>query len=314
MRVAAALSILCLIGHGARGESLRRFEYSEVAMGGRARIAVYASDEAAAVAACEAAFRRIADLEDIMSDYRPDSELMRLCAKSGGPAVTVSPDLLSALLRCLELSRRSEGAFDITIGPLVRLWREARRSGALPNPGELASARRKSGWRKMVVNAEKSVVRLVEPGMLLDLGGIAKGYACDEALCVLRRSGLSRALVEMGGDIAVGDPPPGADGWEIRVAHALPNHPGLTIANAAVSTSGDTEQFVEIDGKRYSHIVDPRTGLGLTGNIAVTVIAPDAATSDGLATAVRVLGEQNGRALVGQFCGARIAWIGRAMN
>ena len=314
MRTVCALLVVAATAPATGEDSLKRFEYSEVAMGGRARIVVYASDEDSAATACRAAFRRIADLEDVMSDYRPDSELMRLCANSGGPAAAVSPDLSNVLLRCVDLSARSEGAFDVTVGPLARLWRAARRSGAMPDPAELADARRRSGWRKMVVNADTGTVRLVEPGMLLDLGAIAKGYACDEALRILRQAGLSRALVEMGGDIAVGDPPPGADGWEIRIAHAPPGRQGLPIANAAVSTSGDTEQFVEIEGRSYSHILDPRTGVGLTGGIAVTVIAPEAATSDGLATAVCVLGEPKGRELVSKYRGARIAWIGRAVN
>lgn len=303
---------LALICPGASGEPLQRFEYSEVAMGGRARIVVYAADESAASRTCRAAFDRIAELEDVMSDYRPTSELMRLCARSGGPAQVVSDDLLDILLRCQDLSRRSGGAFDATAGPIVRLWRAARKSGELPDPHELAAARRRSGWRKMVINADACTVRLVEPGMLLDLGGIAKGYACDEALRVLREAGLTRALVEMGGDIAVGAPPPGTSGWWIEAAGAPSTHNRLTLANAGVSTSGDTEQFVEIDGMRYSHIVDPRTGLGLTNRIMVTVIAPEAATSDGLATAVCVLGEQKGRELVSLYDGARIAWIGRA--
>lgn len=255
----------------------QRFEYSQVAMGVRARIVLYAEDEPAAQQAASAAFDRIAYLEDVMSDYRPTSELMRLCAKAGGPPVHVSPELLFILTKSQDLAERSGGAFDVTVGPLVRLWRQARKSGVLPTPAERIAARRLVGWRKMRIDPKSSTVRLAVPGMRLDLGGIAKGYACDEAIRVLKEQGIESALVEMGGDIAVSRPPPGNDGWEIEVAGKT-----MILSNEAISSSGDTEQFVEIGGKRYSHIVDPKTGLGLTSRIAVTVVAPAGWVSDGL--------------------------------
>ena len=306
----AKLTTTCLLGliaaSAAFHPSLRRFEYSQLAMGVRARIVVYARDQQSAERACKAAFERIAYLEDVMSDYRPESELMRLCAKAGGPPVKASKELLTVLVRAQELSRLSDGAFDVTVGPLVRLWREARRTGKLPTQQQLGAARKLVGWRKVIINEKASSVRLTVPGMRLDLGGIAKGYACDEALRVLEREGISRALVEMGGDIAVSDAPPGKEGWGIAIADAPdPKHRRVVLKNAAVSTSGDTEQYVEIGGRRYSHIVDPRTGLGLTSRIAVTVIAPNGITSDGLSTAVDVLGAKKGQALVRKFPGAR---------
>ena len=307
----AGAALLTAVGAGALGAGpmpsrtpLRRFEYSEVAMGVRARIVAYARSESAATSACRAALQRIADLEDAMSDYRPASELMRLSAKAGGPPVRVSKDLLSILQRSQEFSRKSRGAFDVTVGPLVKLWRQARRSGVLPSQEQINAARRLVGWRKVAIDSKASAVRLQTPGMQLDLGGIAKGYACDEALRVLKARGLRSALVEMGGDIALGDPPPGRRGWEIEIANAAhPAHRRLVLSNVAVSSSGDTEQYVEINGNRYSHIVDPRTGLGLTSRIAVTIVAPDCATSDGLSTAVSVLGAKKGQALVKTYPG-----------
>jgi thiamine biosynthesis lipoprotein len=133
--------------------------------------------------------------------------------------------------------------------------------------------------------------------MRLDLGGIAKGYACDEAIRVLKKYGIGSAMVEMGGDIVVSGPPPGADGWMIDVPNADVTWRRRTLCNAAVSSSGDTEQYIEIDGRRYSHIVDPRTGVGLTDRIGVTVIARDGITSDGLSTAISVLGLTEGQSL-----------------
>jgi thiamine biosynthesis lipoprotein len=227
-----------------------------------------------------------------MSDYRPTSELMRLCAKAGGPAVKVSRDLLKVLLKAQEISRLSDGAFDVTVGPLVKLWREARATRKMPDESRLCSARELVGWRKLEIDAKNATVRLKYPGMLLDLGGIAKGYACDAALRTLKRCGINRALIEMGGDIALGDPPPGKKGWLVQIPAAQADERCSQLANCGVSTSGDAEQFVEINGRRYSHIVDPRTGLGLTHRAEVTVIAPDCTTSDCLATAASVLGPE----------------------
>lgn len=287
--------------------ALERFEYSEVAMGVRARIVMYAPDQTTAEKAAKAAYDRIAKLEDVMSDYRPGSELMRLSAKSGGPAVKVSPELLFILRRSHVLSERSNGAFDVTIGPVVKLWRKSRKVGVIPSKAELAAARKLVGWRKLHIDPIGSRVRLDTPGMQLDLGGIAKGYACDEAVRVLKVNGIRSALVEMGGDIVVSRPPPGKTGWEIEIANAPdPAHKMLTISNAAISSSGDKEQFVEIGGKRYSHIVDPRTGLGLTDRIAVTVVAPNGVTSDCLSTAISVLGEEKGRALAKTYPGVSV--------
>ena len=292
----------------------QRFEYSEVAMGVRARIVLYASDEATAQQAARAAYDRIAALEDIMSDYRPTSELSRLSAKAGGPAVKVSPELLFILTKSQEFARRSDGAFDVTVGPVVKLWRKARKSGQMPSKDELAAARKLVGWRKLHIgslpNPPRSGegVKLDTPGMQLDLGGIAKGYACDEAIRVLKHRGIASALVEMGGDIVVSNAPPDKEGWQIEIANATERQ--AILSNAAVSSSGDTEQYVEIGGKRYSHIADPRTGLGLTDRIAVTVIAPNGVTSDGLSTAISVLGDKRGRTLAHTYPGVN-AYIRR---
>ena len=276
-----------------------RFEYSQIAMGVRARVVLYAPDQASADSAVRAAYDRVAQLEDIMSDYRPDSELMQLCAKAGGPAVSVSDDLYFILSKCQELARRSDGGFDCTVGPLVKLWRAARKSRALPDTTELEAAKTRTGWRLLRVE-KPNCVKLDRTGMLLDLGGIAKGYACDEAIKTIKAHGITSALIEMGGDIAVSDAPPGKDGWQIDIANA-PSHKTITLKNAAISSSGDIEQYIEIDGVRYSHIMNPKTGFGLTNRIAVTVIAPNATTSDSLATAISVLGEIRGKTLANTF-------------
>ena len=290
-----------------------RFEYSEVAMGGRARIALYAADEASAQNAAREAFARIAYLEDVMSDYRQTSEVSRLCASPAGEPVKVSPEMLFILSKSRELARRSGGAFDVTVGPVVQLWRSARKSGVLPAGEQIAAAKNLVGWQKIALDADAGTVTLRASGMRLDFGGIAKGYACDEAMRVLKQSGIKSALVEMGGDMVVSSPPPGTKGWEIKIsgqpsASTVHRSPFTVhrLADCAISSSGDTEQFVEIGGVRYSHIVDPHTGLGLTNRIAVTVIAPNGVTSDGLSTAISVLGERKGRTLASTFPGVSV--------
>lgn len=272
-------------------------------MGVQARLVVYAPTEQAALEACRAAYHRIAQLDDIMSDYRPASELMRLCAKAGSGPVPVSPELFVVLQRSQEVAQRSQGAFDVTIGPLVKLWRQARKDGQLPSSEELRKVKTLVGYDKIKLDPEKRTVELLVPGMKLDLGGIAKGYACDQAIAVLRQHGITQAVCEMGGDIVVSDAPPGTSGWIIEVTNDLPGHKSreITVQNAAISTSGDTEQFVVIDGKRYSHIVDPRTGLGLTERSLVTIVADQGLTNDPLSTAVSILGPEQGRALAKSY-------------
>lgn len=271
-------------------------------MGMPFKLVLYAADADAANRASKAAYARIAELDGRLSDYQNDSELSRLSGTAGqGAAVPVSEDLWKVLARSQELAERSEGAFDVTVGPYVRLWRRARRQHVLPSSERLDEAGRAVGYRGMVLDEAAKQVELKRPGMRLDLGGIAAGFALDEALAVLRRQGVSRALLDASGDILVGDPPPGAAGWRIGVAplDAPDGQPScyLTLVNAAVTTSGDAWQYVEIGGVRYSHIVDPRTGLGLTERSSVTVVAPDCTTADSLATAICVLGPEPGAAL-----------------
>jgi thiamine biosynthesis lipoprotein len=297
----------------AGGDKLERYEFEQVHMGTQFRIVLYAPDAATAKKASDAAFARIAELDGIMSDYKPASELMRLCKQAGGDPVPVSDDLLKVLTRSLEISRLTDGAFDITVGPVVRLWRRARRTMKLPDADELAAARKLVGYEQVMIDAKNKTVTLKSKGMLLDLGGIAKGYAAQAALEVLRRHGIRHALVAASGDIVVGDPPPDAKGWRIGIAplhdpNAKPSHYVL-LKNAAVSTSGDTEQYVEIDGKRYSHIVDPKTGLGLTRRMSVTVIMTDGSTADGMATGLCVLGPERGLALVDKLDGAAALYL-----
>src|SRR5262245_44582294 len=312
--VALAVVFLALIALGDCGPAgTQRYEFSEPHMGTLVRIVLYAPDEATAKKAAKAAFERIAELNRIMSDYLASSELMQLCQKAGGPPVPVSPELFEILQKSIEFSRLTDGAFDVTVGPVVKLWRKARRTRELPPADELAKAVKLVGHANVKLDAKTRTVQLLVAGMLLDLDGIAKGYAAQAAIEVLRRHGIARALVALGGDIAVGDAPPDTKGWKIGIAplknpDAPPTHHVL-LTNAAVSTAGDSEQFVEIGGKRYSHIVDPKTGIGLIGRRSVTVIARDGTTADGLDTGLCVLGPERGLPIVEKMDGVAALFV-----
>jgi len=281
---------------------LARFEETQPHMGTLARIVLYAPHRDAAAEALRTAFDRIEILNSTFSDYLPDSELSRLCEHAGGGPIAVSHHLVRILSEAQLLAKKSGGAFDVTVGPVIRLWRRARRQRELPSPEQMIQALERTGYQNLKLNITDSTAELKKAGMLLDLGGIAKGYAADEALKSLKECGIQRALVALGGDIAVSDAPPGKDGWTIEIATngfpGLAKPKPLLLRQAAVSTSGDAEQYVEIGGIRYSHIIDPRTGKALTGRSSVTVIAPTATESDGLATAISVLGPDRGLELV----------------
>ncbi len=280
----------------------RRFEFARLEMGTLFRVALYSSDPTQARVASERAFAKIAELDGIFSDYRPDSELSRVCNDAAGQPQVVSRELFHLLQVSVALSRRTGGRFDVTVKPLSDLWRRARREGKLPAREDLEAHRQLVGYRDLLLNPWTRSVRFRKAGMRLDLGAIAKGYAADEALRVLREAGIERALVEAGGDVRTGLPPPGRKGWTVAIQ---PGQRGrLLLSDQAVATSGDDYQFLEIGGLRYSHILDPATGLGLTTHRLVTVVAPDATSADSLATALSVCDIARGLQLVEETEGA----------
>ncbi|MEX1126943.1 MAG: FAD:protein FMN transferase [Vicinamibacterales bacterium] len=286
----------------AGGPSLRPFEYQQVHMGLPVRILLHAPDSRRAEITARAAFERIAVLDRMMSDYRPDSEVRRL-ETAGQQWTPVSAELLDVLATSVSVARATDGAFDPTVGPLVALWREARATGTLPAAAARDAARARVGWRHLEIDRARGAVRLGKPGMRLDLGGIAKGYILQQALESLRANGVARALIESGGDVVAGDRPPDRAGWRIDTpaADAVFTRRADRLANAALATSGATEQFVEIGGVRYGHIVDPRTGVGITHRTLARVIARDAAIADALATALSVAGPEGAKSFLHRF-------------
>ena len=309
----AVIIAVLMLGAGTPRPAYQRLEAVEPHMGTLVRITVYTRTPAEATAAFRLAFARIRELDRILSDYRADSELNRVARTAVGRDVRVSRDLFTVLGKAQELARESGGAFDVTQGPVVRLWREARASGRLPEQSALAAAAARTGYRKLHLDTRRRTVRLDEDGMALDLGAIGKGYAASQAVRAMTRTGVRSALVAVSGDIAFSDAPPGQRGWRIALGSSGQPVPGLPhaleLSNAAVSTAGASEQHLDVDGRRYSHIVDPGSNMGLVNDATVTVVASDGLDADGLDTAASVLGRERGIALVDRHPLAAVLFV-----
>lgn len=272
---------------------IERFEFSELHMGMRVDLTLYAPDSSAAHDAARAAFGEIARLEDVLSDYRPESEVSRLTDCPLEKPCLLSDELFAVLDTAIFVARITDGAFDPTVGSLVKLWREARRAGLVPDSQAVSNAMDCVGWDRVILERAAKTVAFRCPETTFDFGGIAKGYILDRAADAMAAQGVTRVLVEAGGDIVARDPPPSAGGWTVDFPfeHEMLRSFGGLVSNMAVSTSGDTEQFTVIDGTRYSHIVDPRTGNTSTGRQTVVVISASGMIADALATATSVMNE-----------------------
>ncbi|MBB4080589.1 thiamine biosynthesis lipoprotein [Lewinella aquimaris] len=259
-----------------------RLSVSRPAMGTPWSITVYADDTSSAHRIIDSAYARIEAVEQAMSDYRTDSEINRLARLPPRRYHRVSGDLYRILKLSRQLARRSRGAFDPTVGPLSRLWRRAIRSQTFPSEQEISRAGSRVQWKYLRLR-RPNLVWLARDSMQLDLGGIAKGYALDAAGEVLRTGGLPSFLVDGGGDLLLGASPPDRSGWRIKG----PNGP-IDTAFVAVATSGTAYKYVEHEGNRYSHLIDPRTGMGVVGVRSVSVFAPSGTLADALASALLV--------------------------
>ncbi len=289
----------CKSNTGRAASPLQRFEFSQAQMGLDFRITVFAATESTATTAVSAAYLRIAELNSILSDYDSDSEISRLSLSSGSDRwIPVGEDLWTILDAAQKLSNESDGAFDLTIGPSVNLWRRARRQKKLPDEYLLMLMKDRVGYNFLQLDSAPRAARLLKPDMRLDAGGIAKGYAMDQAMNVLHAFQITNAMIQGGGDMVLGEPPPGKTGWHIQLTESNP--PALLLSNCALATSGDLFQNLELDGIRYSHIVDPRTGIGLTNRCLVHVIAPSGITADSFSTTLNILGPGEALELLGR--------------
>ncbi len=282
-------------------------EVTQTHMGMPVYLRVYANDLATGRRACKAAFERIAELNLILSDYERDSELSRLLREPVGRPVVVSDELFEVLSASLQLAEQTQGLFDPTAAPVTRLWRQARRDRVLPADTAVEEAFSRVGYTHIRMDASRRTVQRLIPGMQLDLGGIAKGYIGDEAVRVLREQGINSCMFEAGGDMVFGDAPPGQAGWLVEPEpETLPTQ---RLSNCAVAISGDTVQFVVIDGKRYGHIIDPRTGKPVLTRRACMVVAPTGLSADPLATIGTIMPEDDYTDLLDKHHPDARAWV-----
>ncbi len=261
--------------------------FTQLVMASPMRITVNARDAEHARTAASAAYARAIEVENALSDWQPNSAVCRLPEHAGQPTV-VTGDLATALEWSSAVQRATDGAFDPALGALTQLWREARASGTRPSDALAAQARARSGWSHVRWNGDTRTIEFDCDGVRLDFGGIGKGLASTEALMTLEREGCLIALVSLDGDVACGAAPNGRTGWRVRVDSGVDGDPGclLSVTHCAVSTSGDRQQSMEVDGERITHIIDPLTVAPRQGHFAATVVAPHGATADALATAI----------------------------
>jgi thiamine biosynthesis lipoprotein len=308
-RVAALVLLSTLPALGAD----QLFSYSRPAMGTKFTIYLYAPDQASASAAFDASFDEIERIEEALSNYRDTSELSRINREAAEHEVTTDPEVFHFLQTSLDFARRSDGAFDITVGPLMRAWGFFRGEGRYPTPAQLATARAHIGWQHVKLDAAARTVRFDEPGIELDPGGIGKGFAVDRVVTILRDAGIRAALVDAGGSTiyALGAPP-GRDGWTVRVPDPVNKRRTLSavsLRDTSLSTSGNYEKFFRLAGHVYCHIMDPRTGEPVQGMLQTTVIAPDATTSDALSTSIFVLGPKASETLLRSSGATAALWV-----
>ena len=262
-------------------------------MGSPFNLVLYAATKQLADSAADQSFRLIDSINLRCSDYDSSAELYKLQFATVGKPIKVSPILMELFCTARQAYTDSHGSFDITVGPLSRLWRSARKSQQFPTNAAINEARNRVGFNKLQIDSNAQTITFLQSKMQLDMGGIAKGYAADKVLALLQSIGITNALVDAGGDMITAGTPIQKNGWRVGVnipgqQEALWNRK-LILTNKAVATSGDAFQYMLHEGKKYGHIIDPRTGYGVTFQRNVTVVSPTATTADWLATACSIL-------------------------
>ena len=256
-----------------------RLEANADAMGATFSVILYGPDRDKLERASEDAFKEARRIDLLLSNYKPESEWSKVNREAADHPVAVSKELFELLAACVNYSRKSEGAFDITVGRLMKIWGFYKGTGHLPQPGEVAEAMGKIGYRNIVLEPERQTVYFTRTGLELDPGGVGKGYAVDRMAEVLKNDGIDAALISGGGSsiYCLGNPPDEPAGWHVQI-----KDPGdefkpaaeITLKNESLSTSGSYEKFFMAEGKTWSHIMDPRTGYPSQGTLSVTVVAP----------------------------------------
>jgi thiamine biosynthesis lipoprotein len=278
-------------------QELLRLEKSADAMGATYSIALYGYDRVKMEAAVDAAFDEVRRLDELLSNYQPGSQWSEVNRNAAIQPVKVSPELFQLLAACVEYSRESEGAFDITVGPLMKVWGFYKGSGHLPHKPEVAAALAKVGYRHIRLDPDARTVRFDRPGVEMDPGGVGKGYAVDRMVEVLRQNGVRTALVAGSGSsiYGMGAPPDEPRGWPVKIKDPKDSRKTLAevwLKDSSMSTSGSYEKFFRAEGKTYAHIMDPRTGYPAQGSVSVSVVAPRTLDSEVWAKPYFVNGRQ----------------------
>jgi thiamine biosynthesis lipoprotein len=276
-------------------------------------IYLYAGDDLEAQASLDAAFEEIERIEETLSNYRASSELSRINRLAAEQAVTTDPEVFHLLEMALAFGRQSDGAFDITVGPLMRAWGFFRGEGRYPTSDELSRARGIAGQDKVQLDAAMRTVLFACAGVELDLGAIGKGYVVDRVVQILREAGVQAALVDAGSSTLYAlDAPPGKNGWTVRVSNPEDRAQTLStvvLRNESLSTSGSYEKFFQLNGWKYCHVMDPREGTPVQGVLQTTLIASDSTTTDALSNAMFVLGPDAGMKMLATVPDARGLWV-----
>ncbi len=264
---------------------LQRYEANASIMGSTYTIAAFGEHRGQLASAVRAAFDEARRIDRFLSNYKPDSELSRINREASDGPIEISSEMADLLTNCLEYSHASEGAFDVTVGALMKVWGFYKGSGELPYAWQLAVARRKVGFEHLVLDRGKKTIHIRRRGLELDPGGIGKGYAVDRMAEVLREAGVSAAFISAAGSslYGIGAPPDNPEGWPVRIRDpedSAATATKLHLKDQSLSTSGAYEKFFEADGKVYSHIMDPRTGMPSQGVVSVSVLAPSTLDSE----------------------------------
>lgn len=277
------------------------FQKTESIMGTEVTITVVARSEDEANAAIEAGMAEIRRFDRMMSLYKDDSEIAQVNLAAGKHPVTVSPEMIEAAEAAIRVSEMTGGAFDATVGPLVVLWQMRLKEGKVPTDREIARIRHVVDYRNIVVDRKSSTILLKHPGMIMDFGGVAKGYIADKVGVLLKKRGIDNAIVSIAGDIRIIGRRPDGKPWRIGVQHPREKEKTLAVlglSDTYISTSGDYERYKIVQKKRYHHIIDPRTGRPSEGMESVTVIGNEGAVADPLTTALFILGPDKGMKIV----------------
>jgi len=286
---------------------LHRYEASRMSMACEYAIEAYGRDADALPRIVDEAFDEVDRIDRLMSHYKANSPLSRINREAAQHPVAVEAELFDFIVDAMRYHRDSDGAFDITVGPLMKAWGFFQGEGRVPSENELAAARRHVGGVHVTLNPISKTIGFDEPGVELDLGGIAKGYAVDRVVGLLRRRQIAAALISAGGSTIYGlGAPPGADGWEVKLQDPIdPRRIAFAIGlkDRALSVAGSSEKAFEAGGVRYSHIMDPRTGRPVQGVLSVAVLASSGTAGDALDNAFFVLGPERSRAYVNRLQG-----------